>query len=323
MDKRPLLHILFFFTLLLAFLQVQKSAAQTQIPDVEGSSIPKTKEKSSDPFDVTITGDLGLELPLAKVPPQVNLPFQDVTGLTQEGQKELILNEVLHPLSAAEKLQHARWSSRQVASPLMVEIPQAPFIRFEPPDVTPYFWVLRIVDQNAKTIKNVKGADFPKSFIEWDGFVDGQFKIRVGVAYTPIVFVTDKEGQTNRFDGEPVHYDVLQYTLKEKLIIEFSNLRLFELETADFTREFKPLLEKAIHNLRKNAVETLQVVVYAASGENVLGQKRLKTWEDFLKKHLVLPPESLTFSVLEPENRGDISSINARVNLKNVSSSSD
>ena len=71
--------LLSFLAASLVVINFNGASAQTQIPSLEDTSIPQTKDKKVDPFDVTITGESGLEIPIIKDPPSLQLPFPPYT----------------------------------------------------------------------------------------------------------------------------------------------------------------------------------------------------------------------------------------------------
>lgn len=263
----------------------------------------------AEPLDVTITGVSKDEIPVVKTPAPLGLPFREVISLSREGQTDGILAEPVEYLSPKDKTRLMELDSKQTSSPLMVQIPKPPFFHLEVPNLQPYFWEFQVVDQNNQVVRRTQGNELPTTFLEWDGYQDGVFKVLVGPAYSPVLLMTDAAGKNRRFFGDPVQLDAVQYEQDGLLHVEFSNDRLYERDGPGFAKEMKPLVDACLNVMRRRIGTPFRVIVYEKTETAALTQKRLETWKKFLQEKLVLEPDDITLVTMSPKDRGRVTAV--------------
>ena len=194
----------------LSAAEAEKTEQKVQGPPQSGPAGKPVAE--SKPLDVTIMGEAKDEVPLIKDPPPMTLSFEEVVGLSREGQTARVLSGSIAHLTHEQKSGLVQLDSRQTVIPLAVRIPRAPFFQMEPPPGTASTrWELRVVDQNNRMVGRLEGTSLPPELVSWDGFSEGEFKVKAGPAYTPLLEVTDAQGKKQITFGEPAQWDALQY----------------------------------------------------------------------------------------------------------------
>jgi hypothetical protein len=261
------------------------------------------------PLDVTITGVAKDEVPVVKTPPPLTLPFRDVISLSREGQTDQVLAEQVQHMSRQEQTRLIEVDSRQTSSPLLVQLPQPPFFRLEAPNLQPYFWEFQVVDQSNQVVRKTQGSALPQRFLEWDGYDEGQFRVLVGPAYSPVLIVTDAAGKKRRFFGDPVQLDAVQYEQDGLMHLEFNNDRLYERDGPGFAKEMSALLSASLNVMRKRVGTPFRVIIYERPDAGALTQKRLENWKTFLQERLVLEPDDITLVTMAPKDRGRVTAL--------------
>ncbi len=301
--------------LLLALIPCLSAPARAEegvaeAPDPGATQSAEGTAKPDDSLDVTITGEAKDEIPPGKEPPPLDVPFQDVASLSREGQREQVLSDPVQHMAAEQQVKLLALDSRQTASPLLIHIPSPPFFRLEPPQgLSPYLWELQVVDQNNQVIKSLQGTTLPFPFLEWDGFDQETFKLRVGPAYTSILTVRDADGKSRRYFGEPIQLDALQYEEDGLLHIEFNNSRLYRRGSAEFSPDVVPLLRASLDIMRRRVGTTFRVVIYEDPSASGLSQKRLEAWKTLLQNELVISAEDITLVAMAPQDRGKVTAL--------------
>jgi hypothetical protein len=302
MNKKNAKYIIGF--LLLGFWESAQGASVAQstatVSSVEGGG------KAAESLDVDIVGETKDDVPFTKLPPLFDIPLHEIASLSREGQTERVLMEPVEHMSERDKMRLHHRSSRQVAAPLPVKIPEPPLFYVEvTPGLTAYLWELHVIDQDNEVIKGLEGTSLPKGLVEWDGFVDGVFKVKVGQAYTPLLILSDSKGKKQRYFGDPVRLDVFQYQQDDFLHVEFSIDKLFEKKADTFSAEMSPYLNAALDVMRQHRRgEPFRITLYALEGG--LTQKRLDNLQKFFLENLMLEPNDLNLSIMTPGERGEI-----------------
>jgi hypothetical protein len=214
------------------------------------------------------------------------------------------------PLTGDQQTDLLKLNSNQTIQSLPVRVPKPPFCQVEvPANLASSSWEFQVVDQDNQEVYRKEGKSFSSRVMEWDGFQNGEFKIRVGPAYTPILTLIDVQGKKQRLFGEPIQLDAVQFEEKGVLYIEFLNSRLYERGSADFAPEMAPLLQAALNLMRQHAPAPVRLTVYENPESKAPTQRRLDNWRRFLSESLILKPETLNLSALAPKNRGEVTSI--------------
>jgi hypothetical protein len=292
-----------FFLFLLAPLFAQEGAPVSAAPAAATGA-------EEDSLDVTITGEAKDEIPIAKDPPPLDVPFDKVVTLSRDGQRDQVLNEPVEYMTPADYNKLVLLNSRQTSSPLSMQLPSPPFFRMElPTGVTSQVWEFRVVDQANQAIKTMEGLRLPEGFVEWDGYEGGLCKVRVGPSYSPVLTLTDEAGTKRRYFGEAVQMDAIQYPQDGLLHLEFNNDRLYERDAADFSREMEAMLQASLELMRQRAGTPLRVIVYDNPAANALTQKRLDRWKKLLLSELLISPDDLTLATLSPKDRGRVTAV--------------
>ncbi len=294
---------------LLSGTPLRAADAPSNTPDP--SQTQTAPDAPAESLDVTITGRAKDDVPIQKLPPPTDLPLQDVLALSPEGQTETILRQQVQHMDYNDKIKSIVTLSRQTLSPEMTRIPQAPFFRMTIPAVTgsDVKWEFRIVNQSNETVKSLTGDAAPTAFMEWDGFTNSELQIRVGQAYTPMMIYIDAMARTQKYYGDAVQYDTIQYEQDGLLHVEFNNDRLYEKESAEFSKDALSYLEAALDLLRLRMGTPYRVIVYDPPAAAALTQKRLDLWKKFLKKRLLIRDEDMTLTTEAPSKRGRVTSL--------------
>lgn len=264
-----------------------------------------------DSLDVTITGQAKDEIPITKPAPSAEVPFDQIAGLSREGQTDRVLTGPIEHMSGGEQMSLLQVDSRQTFVGLPVRVPSAPFIRMEiAPGLSGVRWDLQVLDQDDRSLKAAEGTTLPKYVVEWDGFENGVFRLRAGPSYTPVLALTDDRKRVQRTFGEPVRFSALQYVQDGVFHIEFDNSRLFERGRPDLTPDMAALLTASVDSLRRRAGRPIRVVVFSSPGAPApLVQKRLDVLKVFFKNALVVEDDMISFAVSPPADRGDVTEI--------------
>jgi hypothetical protein len=264
-------------------------------------------------LDVTITGEAKDEIPLTKPEPPLDIPFDRIAELSREGQTDRVLTGPVEHMTGAEQMSLLQMDSRQTSLGLPVRIPAAPFIRMElSPGLSPASWEFQVLDQNDRIIKAKEGVELPKYVMDWDGFLDGAFRLRPGVAYTPVLVATDARKKTVRFFGEPVRFSAMQYIQSGVFRIEFDNASLFERGRAALSSDMTALLQASEDVLRLRAGRPIRVVLFSVPGGAALAQKRLDALKAFYKEGLALEDDMITFVIEPVKDRGEVTEISVK-----------
>ncbi|HRY29050.1 MAG TPA: hypothetical protein P5079_03330 [Elusimicrobiota bacterium] len=308
--RTPLFFRLFGVFLLGLLLGSRAGTLRAEDPQAAAPVSAAVENKEEDSLDVTVTGEAKDEIPVIKTPPALDIPFREVLTLSREGQTDAILDRPVEHMTFEQQVQLVELESRQTVSPLMVQLPKPPFFRIETPrDVSPARWELQVIDQNNQVVGSQQGTKFTGPFLEWDGFDDGRFGLRVGPSYNAVLTVTDDNEKKQRFFGDSVQLDALQYEEDGLLHVEFNNARLYERGSADFSTEMDPLLEAALDIMRRRVGTPFRVIVYEKPELSALAQKRLDTWKKFLQDNLVIGTDDITLVTMVPRERGPITAV--------------
>ncbi|MGQ0644901.1 MAG: hypothetical protein ACT4O3_05370 [Elusimicrobiota bacterium] len=293
----------------------QAEAAPAQENPPAGDAAPAAEGApagSGENLDVTVTGEAKDEIPVLKEPPSLDVPLKDVAGLAREGQIERILTEEVSHMSWEQQSKLMAPDSRQTAYSLPARLPAPPFFRMEVPHDKPIetvSWEFSVVDQANRVVKSLKGEAPPEDFFVWDGFEEGRPVVRAGPAYSPVLLTTDKDGKARRFFGEPIQLDALQYEQAGILHVEFVNDRLYDKNSADFSKNMLPLVKAAVDQLRRRAGAPFRLVVHDAPPAKSLTDRRLEKWKALLADELLMDPKSIVAVSSGPGDRGRVTSL--------------
>lgn len=287
-------------------------AASTATP--AGTEAP-ADGASSDNMDVTVTGEAKEEMPVTKETPSWDVSFQEIATLAKEGQTEKVLAEEIRHMTLEQQTNLVEMDSKQTLSPSLIRLPAPPFFRMEvPQNVTAANpkrrWKFQVVDQGNKVIHEVQGTEWPQTLLlTWDGFKNGAMAVQVGQAFTPLLFVTEGNGRVQRFYGDPIQMDAIQYEQDGLLRVEYGNNRLYEARAADFSPEMEPFLLSTLDLMRLRVGKPFRVTLYDDPGTAPLTQKRLEAWKTFLLDKLMINSDDITILSMPTGNRGKITSI--------------
>jgi hypothetical protein len=274
------------------------------------SESKRTAASPEESMDVTITGEARDEIPVVLDPPPLELPFSDIAGLSRDGQTDRVLNGPLEHIGGGELLSIALLPPRQILGALPTSLPTPPFIQMElAPGLNAARWDFRVLDEDNRMIHRQDGAQLPKDLIVWDGTDAVGMKIRVGRVYTPLLILTSINGKIERYYGEPVLFDALQYTEGNQRRTEFLNETFFGKGSTDMYPEMAPLLKSLLAQLRENAGAVCRLTVHHNPEESALARARLKTWSTLLEEALMRDPSAFVFNVAPATERGDISEV--------------
>jgi hypothetical protein len=247
------------------------------------------------------------EVPIVLEPPPVNLPFKDVVGFARPGQTENVLTGPVDHLPANEMLGLAVLDFRQGVSPLQFQIPSPPFVRMEVPGgFEASHWSFRVEDQMEKIVFQTGGMRVPQDVVSWDGFKEGAIVLLAGVVYQPVLKLTDIRGIPQQYFGDPIQLDVLQFTERGVLHVEFRNPVLFQRDSADFVLESAPLVRSMLNLLRRNAGTPFQVTVYEDERGRPLAEKRVEKLKRFLEDALVSDSDIMAVKAEPAGGRGSV-----------------
>jgi hypothetical protein len=73
-----------------------------------------------------------------------------------------------------------------------------------------------------------------------------------GVVYQPVLKLTDPRGIPQKYFGDPIQLDVLQFDQDGVRHVEFRNDVLFQRETADLAMDAVPLVRSLLNIMREN-----------------------------------------------------------------------
>lgn len=275
----------------------------------------------ADDLDVTVTGEAKDEVPIAKKPPSLDVPFPEVTTLAREGQTDRILSEQVQHLTAEQQVKLIELDSRQTVSPSMVKLAMPPFFRTEmPAALTSLFttsapggksatWEYQILDQNNHVVHSIQGIEWPTKLLEWDGFDDTNMIIRVGPSYSPKILVRQPNDKVQQFFGDAIQLSAMSYIQDGLIHIEFNNDRLYERGISDFSPEMELTLQAALDALRLRVGTPVRIIVYESPSANALAKKRMDRWKNLLTEKLMVSGDDITLLTMPPTDRGNITAI--------------
>lgn len=279
-------------------------APQTSLP-----SLGNTEQTASegDAIKLKVKGEAEDEIPVAVVPPPVDLPFKDVVGFARPGQTDRVLTGFVEHLPANEILNLAVLNSRQGLATGSVRLPRAPFIQMEvPPGLEILGYRFTVKDQNAQTVHSQESRQGARDLMIWDGFVEGRCAVKVGLAYTSELSVDLADGRSQRFFGDPVQFDVIRYDQDGDTFVEFRNERLFLTASEELARDGLPLMKSLLGLLRTRTAKPYNIVISVSrDGEN-LAARRLKVLQKFMMDALVLDADAFVFDIADTTDRGDV-----------------
>jgi hypothetical protein len=247
------------------------------------------------------------EVAIVLEPPPVNLPFRDVVGFSRPGQTETVLTGPVDHLPGNEMLGLAILDMRQAVSPLQFQIPAPPFISMEiPAGYTTSNWSFRVEDQSDQTVYQIGGIRVPRDLVLWDGFKDGTMAVLAGVVYQPVLKLTDARGIPQQFFGDPIQLDVLQYDQGDVRHVEFSNVVLFQRDSADFLLDVAPLVRALLNILRRHSGAPMRIIVHEDERGRPLAEKRVVRLRQFLEDALVFNSENVSVAAESVGPRGSV-----------------
>jgi len=296
------------------FKSTPKDSVGTVTSTGTAQALPESTGRKSgedaESMDVTITGEARDEIPVVLDAPPLDLPFKDVAGLSRDGQTDRVLNGPMEHIGGGELLSLALLDPRQVLGSLPVKIPAPPFIQMElAPGLEAAHWDFRVLDEANQMVHRAEGDALPKDLIVWDGLAQGVMKIRAGQVYTPLLILTTKARKIDRFYGEPVLFDVMQYPQGDLRRVEFLNESLFGMGSADIFPEMAPAMKPLLSLMRRNTGSLYHVTVYYTPSEANLARARLKTLKDLFEESLMQEASAFVFETAPAVERGDITEV--------------
>lgn len=286
---------------------VSTPAGQTAAPTQSRTTPPE--EEST--MDVTVTGEARDEIPVVLDAPPLDVPLKEVVGLSRDGQTDRVLTAPVEHIGGGELLSLTLLPPRQILGALPVSLPTPPFVQMElAPGLNAAAWDFRVLDEENQMIHREEGTRLPKDLIVWDGLERGQLKIKVGRVYTPLLILTSLNGKIERYYGEPVLYDALQFRVGNAHRTEFSNLTLFGKGSSEFSPEAGPFLRALLNNLRRVTGAPVRVTVFSSPNESPLAAARAAAWRTLLTDALVMASEGMIFETApETEERGAVTQV--------------
>ncbi len=286
-------------------------AASPALVSTSAASVTESAEavggKTGDSLDVTITGEAKDEIPVVIDPPPLDIEFKDIVGLSRDGQTERVVNGPVEVIKGGELMAMALLEPRQVAGSLPVKIPGPPFIQMEiATGLEPSRWDFRVLDENNRVVYRQESSADLRDLLVWEGMDNSTPKILAGQVYTPMLITIGKAGKTDRFYGEPVLLDVLQYDQGGDRMIEFFNERLFDQGSADIPLDMAPPLKALLGMLRRYAGAPVRVVVHFTPEDRDVAQARIDALKNLLTDALLAEPAALSFSAAPAGGRGDV-----------------
>lgn len=267
----------------------------------------ETSAAQGDAIKLKIKGEASDEIPVVVDPPPLDIPFKQVVGFSRPGQTERVLTGFVEHLPANEILNLAILDSRQALSPGAIRLPRPPFIQMEvPPGLEVLTWQLRVKDQETAVVYSQSSGDPIKDLLVWDGFENGQCKIKVGIAYLPELTVRTVDGRTQPFHGDPVLFDAMRYDEGGDTRVEFRNSRLFLPQSEELAKEGIPLMKSVLALMRTRPGKPYEITVAGVPGDERLAQYRLRTLQRFLPDVLVRESDAFVFRAVAAGDRGDI-----------------
>jgi flagellar motor protein MotB len=272
-----------------------------------------------DNLDVTIKGQAKDDIQIEKVSPPTDIPLQDLVTLSREGETEKVLAMPLDYVSPHDRQSFMDLNSLQVVTPLPLHFAKPPFCRMETPrNAVPYLWEFSVVDQDNHTLKVSGGKSaFPQKMLEWDGKDDaGRLAFMVGKAYNPVLTTTDVNGNQQKFYGDPVQIDVIEYEQGDLLNVEFNNDRLYERGQAVFAPDMAAVLEGMLNLLRARHGTPIRLIVYDTATRQSLAGQRIEIWKKYLQEQLLIPADDITTLASPVKDRGIVTTISMQRKIK-------
>jgi hypothetical protein len=279
-------------------------APQSALPSLGNT---ESTAAEGDAIKLKVKGEAEDEIPVAVVPPPVDLPFKDVVGFARPGQTDRVLTGFVEHLPANEILNLAVLNSRQGLATGSVRLPRAPFVQMEvPPGLEILGYRFTVRDQNAQIVFTQESRQSARDLMIWDGFVEGRCVIKVGLAYTSELFVDLATGRSQRFFGDPVQFDVIRFDQDGDTFVEFRNDRLFLTASEELARDGLPLMKSLLGLLRTRTAKPYKIVIaFPRDGES-LAARRMKVLQKFMVDALVVENSAFEFDIAETTDRGDV-----------------
>jgi len=247
------------------------------------------------------------EVPIVLEAPPTDLPFKEVVGFARPGQTERVLTGLVDHLPANEVLGMAIVDFRQAVNPLPFQIPGPPFVRMEVPSGSAASnWSFQVEDQSEQSVYQAGGLLLPRDLVVWDGRKDGAMAMLAGVVYQPVFKLTDPRGIPQKYFGDPIQLDVLQFDQDGVRHVEFRNDVLFQRETADLAMDAVPLVRSLLNIMRENFGFIYRIVVHEEEGGRPLAEKRGEKLKRFMEDALVLDSENFVLTAEPSGSRGPV-----------------
>lgn len=261
----------------------------------------------SAPLTETIQGEVKEMINIEKAAPAIHLDVQEIVE-SGTAQTDKVLQEA-KPVPSAEDFQiYAQIDSRQVLKAWNPLIPEPPLVTFYPglSKVAAKRWEFRVSDDRGEVIKTIDGKGVPPRSVEWNGMNDRGQYINVGTLYSYQFITFDEHGNAHTFPGEPFQLDALMYQQKGKIIVEFSNKRLFQDDLSGFRPSMKGLWDRAIDIVREHSNKPLTVEMYADSVRSPLAEERRQSAVNSLSDETNIPAVDIRHKVDKIADRGDV-----------------
>jgi flagellar motor protein MotB len=296
--------------LLILFTALALSAPPTfadDQPTAPAQGAASSDTKADAPMSETIKGEVKEQLDIQKPPPSIELDSKDFVE-SGTAQTENVLQEAKPVPSKEDFDNYAKLTSNQVLRPWLPLIPEPPLVTFYPglTKVVSKHWEFRVSDDSGEVIKTIKGKGVPPRQIEWNGLDERGQYITVGTLYSYQFITYDENENAHTFPGEPFQLDALMYTQKGKLVVEFSNKRLFDQDSAKIRAAMQGLWDRAIDVVRENSNKPLLVEVYAESVKSPLAEQRRQAAVTSISDATNVPEVEIKHAVEEIGDRGDV-----------------
>ncbi|MBL0058053.1 MAG: hypothetical protein IPP35_02825 [Elusimicrobia bacterium] len=278
--------------------------------ELPASDKPKDNAAPDNSRSLEITSSAQDEIPIALDPPPLDLSFKDVVGFARPGQTQRVLDGPVEHMPGNEILGLAILDPRQALGALPLRIPSPPFIRMEvPPGLETSKGSFGVMDQMSRVIYDKSGPELPRDLAVWDGFQNDVLVLQAGVPYTPMLTLTDPRGSTQRYFGEPIQLEALQFNQGGLLHVEIRNDVLFQRGSADLSIEAVPLVKGLLNIMRVHVGSPFRVTVYAGEGGRGVAEQRADTLKRFLEDALVFEGDNFKPGVEAQGARGEVTEI--------------
>jgi len=288
-------------------LLVTATALSLLISASHAASQGQDEMKSDAPLSETIRGEVKEQLDIQKPPPSIDLDSKEFVE-SGTAQTANVLQEA-KPVPSKEDFEYyAKLTSNQTLRPWMPLIPEPPLVTFYPGLVKQESkkWEFRVSDEGGEVVKVIKGKGVPPRNIEWNGLNERGQYITVGTLYSYQFLTFDEHENAHTYPGEPFQLDALMYKQKGKIVVEFSNKRLYQQDTAQFRSNMTGLWERAIDVVRENSNRPLLIEVYADSAKSPLAEERRQVAVLSVSDATNMPAVDIKHAVSKIADRGDV-----------------